>query len=152
MIKPEKAETIKKYMTSRFGEIEVDTDSIVCFTSAIIGFNNSRNYILIPHAENSPFTWLQSLDEQDVIFVVIQVFDFFSEYAPDIDDGDLNDIGITSRDELVLAVLVTIPENYKEMTANLVAPIIINKSNRLAKQVVIKNFDAYSTKEHIIRS
>lgn len=151
MIKPEKT-AIKKYETSRFGEIEVIAENIICFTGNIIGFDNSKNFMLIPHAEDSPFTWLQSLDEPEVAFVLIQVFDFFPDYAPDVDDNDLSEVGITSAEELILATLVSIPENYKEMTANLVAPIIINKSNRLAKQVVIKNFDKYNTKERIIRT
>lgn len=144
----QKATSIK---TDKFGEVEVDPSRMLHFKAPIIGFDRSIKYALLPHSEESPFTWLQSMDEPGVSFIIIQAFDFFPEYAPDIDDADLEDIDVRSSEDIIITLLVTIPEDYKQMTANLVAPVIINKANLQAKQVIIKNFEKYDTKERIIK-
>ena len=44
---------------------------------------------------------------------------------------------------------MTIPENYAEMTANLIAPLIINKKKAIAKQFVLTNMD-YDTRHYLL--
>lgn len=151
MIDSKKTNSTINIKTTKFGDVDVSEDSLIEFISPVIGFDGSLKYALLPHSEDSPFTWLQSVDEPDVSFIIIQAFDFFPEYAPDVDDADLAEIDVKSREDFIIVLLVTIPENFKEMTANLVAPVIINKSNRKARQVIIRNFDKYSTKEKILK-
>lgn len=151
MINSEQQEPVMKINTAKFGVMEIEKKDVISFESPIIGFNNSSNYALLPHAENSPFIWLQSLDEPEVAFVLIEAFNFFPDYAPDIDDRDLGELEVDSVEDLVLTLLVSIPKDYKKMTANLVAPIVINNKNRFAKQVIIKNSEKYNTKERIIK-
>lgn len=151
MINSGRQEPVVEINTAKFGTLKIEKKDVINFVSPVIGFDDSGKYALLPHAEDSPFMWLQSLDESEVAFVLIAAFNFFLDYAPDIDDRDLGELEVDSVEDLVLTLLVSIPKDYKKMTANLVAPIVINHKNRLAKQVIIKNSEKYSTKERIIK-
>jgi flagellar assembly factor FliW len=52
-------------------------------------------------------------------------------------------------ESVVVRVIVTIPKVHTEMTANLVAPIVINQKKSLAKQVVLTNAE-YDTKHPLM--
>ena len=124
--------------TSRFGTIEVDPDKVITLTSPFLGFSESIRFILRPHAEDSPFMWLQSLDNPELAFVVISPTLLPEKYSPKITKQTTNELDIQSEQELDMLVLLTIPAgNPQEMTANLLGPLVINTTKRLAKQIVL---------------
>jgi flagellar assembly factor FliW len=124
--------------TKPFGEIEVDERQKISFPYGILGFENLRSFVLLD-ATQPPFYWLQSLEEPEVAFVLIDPTFFRPDYSPDLNPEDLEEIEITSlEDELVLAI-VTIPENQELMTANLQGPIIVNKQSKLGRQCITAN-------------
>lgn len=144
-----------QFTTTRFGVVEVDEDKAIHFVDDIPGFPGARRFVLIPHKEDSPLAWLQSMDMPDVAFVVIEPWIYFKEYNPVIEEWQLARLeskGATENDEedslLVLSIL-TIPGNPKEITANLKAPVIINLRNNLAIQVIL-TYDDYTTKHLLV--
>lgn len=142
---------MEKAKSARFGEINYDPNKIIRFADGLIGFSGLNNFVLLPHKEDSPFSWLHSIDDPDVAFVVLAAHEFFPDYAPDIPDGEIADLEIEKTDDVILLSLVSIPEKVEEMTANLMAPIMINKKTLQAKQVIITNSEKYGVKEKIIR-
>jgi len=127
-----------KVETSRFGTIEVDPNKIITLSSPFLGFSESIHFILRPHAQDSPFMWLQSLDNPELAFVVISPTLLQEEYNPTIPRQTTNELDIQSVQELDMLLLLTIPSgNPQEMTANLLGPLIINTTKRLAKQIVL---------------
>ena len=56
--------------TVRFGEVEVEENRVIHFVEPILGFEKSLRYVILDHAEDSPFKWLQSADEPELAFVV----------------------------------------------------------------------------------
>jgi flagellar assembly factor FliW len=66
-----------------------------------------------------------------------------------LSDSEQTQLGIESMESVVVRVIVTIPKVHTEMTANLVAPIVINKKKGLAKQVVLTNAE-YDTKHSLM--
>lgn len=124
--------------TSRFGAIEVDPNKIITLTSPFLGFSESIRFILKPHAQDSPFMWLQSLDNPELAFVVISPTLLPKKYNPTIPRQTTNELDIQSNQELDMLVLLTIPAgNPLKITANLLGPLIINTTKRLAKQIVL---------------
>ncbi len=124
--------------TSRFGDIEIDEDKIITMTSPILGFPDDRQFILIPHAPDSPFWWLQAVHRPPLAFAVLQAARLNASYEPEI--GRLiRDELCLSKDELPeVLVILTVPKGCPEaMTANLLGPIVINTTKRLARQVVL---------------
>lgn len=131
----------KKMLTvssSRFGEIKADPDKIINMTSPFLGFPDSKRFILIPHGEDTPFMWLQSLDDPQLAFVVIPALTLVPEYHPALPAQTRQELKAGAEDELNILLLLTIPHsNPQKMTANLLGPLMINPEQRLAKQIIL---------------
>jgi len=140
---------MRKVSTVRFGEIEVDESKVVHFSQGIPAFEEEHEFLIIPYDETSPYVFLQSLATPDLAFLMTMPFLFFQDYEFEIDDDSLARLGIKSQEELLIYVLLTLPGGkVQEMTANLMAPIIINTTNMQARQVVLDK-SRYNTKHRL---
>ena len=129
--------TLLKVQTSRFGEIEVQADKIITMTTPFLGFPDSKRFIIKPHGEQSPFMWFQSLDDQELAFVMIPSASLIPQYAPEIPASTKEDLQTKSKKPELLLIL-TIPEGKPmEMTANLLGPVVLNAEKRLACQILL---------------
>ena len=158
MVKLAERTSTKKiqFTTTRFGEVEIDEANVIRFVEEIPGFPETERFVLIPHKEDSPFAWLQSVDAPDVAFVVTDPWLFFEDYRPTVNEVDLEKLEVAGKEEdssneawTMLAIL-TIPNDPKKMTANLKAPVIINTRNNMAKQVILSN-EEYTTKHFLLK-
>lgn len=125
--------------TSRFGEIEVEESSIIKMAKGPIGFEGFTNFALVEHRPDTEFRWLQCIDEPSLAFVVVDPSSFFDEYEVDICDADAEKLGLSCEDEASVLVIVTIPSNGAEITANLAAPVIINNRDMIGLQVILQD-------------
>ncbi len=127
-----------KVATSRFGDVEVDRQCVITMINPFLGFPESRRFYLQKHGDNSPFMWLQSLDNPDLAFVVIQPAIINPQYKPDITPHVRTELGITTERELDIMLILTIPQKDPQaMTANLLGPLVINVEKRLGRQVLL---------------
>jgi flagellar assembly factor FliW len=124
--------------TKAYGEIEVDDRQKITFPDGILGFEDLKEYALFD-ASQPPFYWLQSLDHKEIAFVLIEPIVFRPDYSPDVDPEELAEIGITSKEDMLVFAIVTIPEDSRKMTANLQGPVIVNMKTRVARQSVSPN-------------
>ena len=140
-----------KYDTARFGSLEIQDHDILVFPDALYGFDHEKEFALLPLDPNieSPMEWLQSLRTRELAFIVTDPFLFVPEYKMALSDSEQTQLEIESMESVVVRVIVTIPKVYSEMTANLVAPIVINQGKGLAKQVVLTNAE-YDTKHSLM--
>ena len=136
-----------KYETARFGSLEIQDQDILVFPDALYGFDQEKEFALLPldPTIESPMEWLQSLTSRELAFIVTDPFLFVPEYKMILSDSEQTQLEIESMESVVVRVIVTIPKVHTEMTANLVAPIVINQEKSLAKQVVLTNAE-YDTK------
>ena len=78
-------------------------------------------------------------------------FVFFPDYEFQLEDEVAKKLGIKTAEDVLIYVLITIPGGeIKNMTANLVAPIVISKRTFLAKQVVLEK-SKYTTKHRLFK-
>jgi len=125
-----------KFESTRFGVIDVAEDEVVYFRHGIPGFEDCRRFTLIATDGSSPFRFLQSLDDPDLTFIVTEPLWFRPDYRVQVREEDLKKIGAGSAGDVAVYVVVTVPRNPEEMTANLLAPILINTRTREAMQHV----------------
>ena len=137
-----------KIITARYGEIDVDPARIISVNEGVIGFPNFRRYIFLPFLEGSPFELFQAVDQPDLAFVVLNPFAFKADYQFDLGDQDILDLQVVNKEDIQIRAIVTIPADPREMTANLQAPLIINESRLLAKQIILHDSE-YTTKHMI---
>jgi len=137
-----------KVDTKAFGLIEVDEKQKVKIPLGLFGFEDFTEYVLLD-AEHEPFFWLQSIDEKEIAFVIINPFLFRKDYEANVTNEELAEIGIKSAENALIFVIVTIPQDGGNMTANLQGPIIINKESMTAMQAILSD-QKWKTKHDII--
>ena len=125
-----------KVATKAYGSIEIDERQKIIFPQGLFGFEHLKDYLLLD-AERQPFYWLQSMDDEQVAFILVNPFLFRPDYEVNINNEELADIGIHSPEKALIFTIVTIPSDENPMTANLQGPIIINRDNRTGKQAVL---------------
>ena len=137
-----------KVSTKAYGSIDVNERQRITFPSGLLGFESFKEYVLLD-AERQPFYWLQSLDVEQVAFVLINPFLFRPDYEMNIDNEELLPIGITDPGKALIFSIVTIPAGGDPMTANLQGPLVINRDNRLGLQAVLTD-SRWKTKHDIL--
>lgn len=119
--------------TTRFGTFDVPADSLIIIPSGLIGFPDMKRYVMLDH--KYPFSWLQSVDDPNLAFVVVDGSEFGDNYSQ-IKPPDDKDLALLDDDEYALLVIVTIRKEHSMTTANLKAPIIVNLRNRQGVQTI----------------
>lgn len=126
--------------TTRFGQIEVEAADIVSFPSGVLGFPETKRYVLIEHQPDSPYRWMQSADEAHLAFLVTDPGNFVPDYAPEMPAKDAEALKLNEDTPRLVYTIVTIPSgNPREMTLNLAGPVVINAADRIGRQIVLED-------------
>src|SRR5690606_37275103 len=96
--------------TARFGEIAVEENRVIDFIEPILGFEGSRRFIILDHAEDSPFKWLQSADEPELAFVVTNPKLFGIEYEFALSEDLATQLDIQEAEDALVLTIVNIPQ------------------------------------------
>jgi flagellar assembly factor FliW len=137
-----------KIATKAYGLIDVDERQKIIFPQGLFGFEKLKDYLLLD-AERQPFYWLQSMDAEEVAFVLVNPFLFRPDYEVNVSNEEVDGIGIRSPEKALIFSIVTIPQDGSPMTANLQGPLIINRDTRMGKQAILTD-DRWKTKHDIM--
>jgi flagellar assembly factor FliW len=138
-----------KVQTLNFGELEVTESSIYFFSEGIPGFERAQTYALLELEEYSPFAHLQSTDNPDLVFILVNPFEFFPSYEFDLSDVIIDELKIKKEeDEIIIRSIVNNREGLVESTTNLIAPIVLNAKQRVGKQIILTQGE-YTTKHRL---
>lgn len=137
--------------TKRFGEMEFSEDSVVKVRGGLIGLAGHENFIIIRYQDDSPFYWLQCVDEPELALVMINPLLFKADYDPPIPLSVSQELDVRAPGELSIFVIVTIPAGSpQDMTANLLGPLVVNPRSRRARQLVLDD-RVYSHRFRVIQ-
>lgn len=137
--------------TKYLGDIEINEDKIITFDEGIMGFPELKKYILMEtDIEESPFFWLQSIENVDIKFPIIDVSKFIGDYYPLVDNAEIDKLGKAEDEELAVYNIAVIPKNIEELRVNLKAPVVINLNNLKAKQI-ISNDERHPVKYYLYK-
>lgn len=130
--------------TEHLGTIEYSETDIITFAHGIPGFEEEKQFILIPADDiEFPFSYLQSIRSNDLAFIVTDPFLFVENYDFELSKLDSEALGIKDEEDLsnisVLSI-VSIPENVDQTTINIMAPIVINHDSKVGRQVLLNEF------------
>lgn len=107
------------------------------FSGGLPGFPDHERFSLEPWGpEGTPFVTLRSLDG-DLRFVAVDPEEFFPDYDVEIDGQTAASLELTSPEDALVLVIVTVPDDPREATANVLAPLVVNRSSRQAAQVIL---------------
>jgi flagellar assembly factor FliW len=100
------------------------------------GFPAHRQFVLVRLNDDGLLYAFTSIDDPELRFLVAPPEPFFPDYAPEIDDEVFAALNTKDSDRLLVMVVITAGVN--ETTANLLAPIIVDRDSRRAMQVVLQ--------------
>jgi len=123
--------------TSRFGEVTVEDSAVISFPEGVLGFPDSRSFVIFDGPEGTPFKWLQAADDPALAFVICDPFLFKKDYHPQIPEAELAILKVDKTEDLVVCAILSIPTDPWQMTANLLGPLIFNASRKIGRQVVL---------------
>ncbi len=129
---PRSALTRRGAMTDQNGELP-----IIEFVAPMPGFPEYRRFVLTQVDDGDLLFALRALDEPGLRFLVVAPAPFFPDYAPEIDDETLALLQVSEPDRLLVLLVVSVPESAAEATANLLAPVVVDRQTRRAAQVVL---------------
>ena len=137
-------------ITKARGKIEISEDRLITIPAGLFGFEQYTKYALVD-SDYEPFIWLQSCEDPNLAFLIIDPFLVCSDYETDIDDAALKKIGITKPEDIIIMTIVTVPHDGSTITANFQGPLVINKQNHQCMQAILSD-NRWSTKVDIVQA
>jgi flagellar assembly factor FliW len=142
-------------LTKYFGTIDYDDENVIRFPSGLPSFEEESRFLVIAPADRAPLVFLQSMRQPGLCFLTLPILVIDPHYHLEMTAQDLESIELdTGRQPAIredvecLAVLVA-PEDGPP-SANLLAPIVINRRTRLGTQAV--RLDSVYSHQHQLAS
>jgi flagellar assembly factor FliW len=122
----------------RFGSCTYNEADIFVFPWGLPGFDELRSFIVIQLPTQDQIFWLQSLEDLNTALPLGDPFTFFPDYDPKIPNFARLSLDLQAPEDFtILAVMVGTDGGGTFM--NLMAPIIVNIKNRIARQVPLES-------------
>jgi flagellar assembly factor FliW len=128
----------------------VPEDIVISFPSGLIGFPHLRSFRLFEPTGSYPLKFLQSVEESEISFTCIDVAAIKMDYEFPLNEEEAKSLALEKPEDALVLALVVIPEDPRQMTANLAGPLVINAHSKQGRQVVL-NTEKYSLKYPIIK-
>jgi flagellar assembly factor FliW len=123
---------------SRFGAVEHDWHMQLFIPAGLLGFPEVKEYLIVDPTPELPVKWLQARDELHLAFAITDPFLLLPDYQVELSPLDLTDVGAHTTTALFLVAIVTLPRAATAYpTVNLQGPVLINRTNGWAKQLVL---------------
>ncbi|NLM50905.1 MAG: flagellar assembly protein FliW [Clostridiaceae bacterium] len=118
--------------------LQENINSEIFFRDGLFGLEDYKRYRILNIRDDIPFKYLQSVEDENIALTVVDPYILMKDYTVPIYEDVEKELDIKSDEDVYVMVVAVIPKDIKEMTANFVAPILINVKNRLGKQIIIE--------------
>ena len=99
------------------------------------GFPAHREFVLVRLNDDGLLYAFTSIQDPELRFLVAPPEPFFPDYAPEIENEVFSALNTRDADRLLLLTVIT--AGVEETTANLLAPIVVDRDSMRAMQVVL---------------
>ena len=140
--------------TRYFGQVDIEDSKIIHFENGLFGFEEYTDYTILYDSESEErpfFSWLQSTTEKGLAFPVVNPQNVMPEYDPVVEDALLEPLGEFDENDMVVLLLATVPEDVKQTSVNMKAPLVIHAGSRKGMQIIAENSD-YKIKHYLIEA
>lgn len=127
-----------KLQTKYFGEIEYDADDILNFPNGLYGFDDEREFLLIPfEGSEGSLLCLQSRKTSALAFILMDPFALQPDYTPVLQRAELSALSVKDSGDLCYYVMCVVKQPVSDSTVNLKCPVAINPNTRVCVQVIL---------------
>ena len=131
-------------LTRDFGLLDTDTSAELHFPLGLPGFASEKSFVVIEQTASAPLVFLQSTTTSSLCFLAIPVLQIDPDYQIGMSLEDLRAIGCIETENAcqpvlgseVLCLTILSAHDDGTLTANLLAPIVVNLQTRLSVQAV----------------
>jgi flagellar assembly factor FliW len=106
------------------------------FVAGMPGLEEYRDWTLIP-IEDCPLYWLQCEAEPALALPLADAPAVLPDYAFELSTADVYALDLRAAEEALVLVVLTVPADGGAITANLLAPVVVNVRTWAAKQVIL---------------
>lgn len=138
-----------KINTKYFGEMDCAEEDVLSFPEGLPGFETYQRYLLIRlDNDDDTLLCLQSLEEEQLAFIVVNPFSVVPDYQPRLTDSELALLDCGPDAALAFYSIAVLKDSFRDTTFNLKCPLAVNPLNHLAIQAVMED-DRYSMRHPI---
>ena len=125
--------------TRDFGELEMDDSAIITFTRPIYGFDTLSKYVILTDEEiGNSIVWLQSIENENVCFILMNIVDFGFTYDEEISDEIKELLKVENKEDVIFLTMANIRDSLQDATVNLKSPVLLNTETKLACQEILE--------------
>ncbi len=132
---------MSEILTTHFGPLDYDDSAVLNFPAGLPGFENQTRFVLVEQPPVAPIVFLQSMTTPNLCFLAAPVNFIDAQYELSITRDDLQVLGMEGKGPfqpgagVLCLVILTAPENGP-LSANLLAPVVVDVRTRRAVQAV----------------
>ena len=137
---------------------ETIVDLILChkkqihFPQGLGGFEEAKDFFLVINSGEMPLIWMESLTIQNLAFLTVDPYLFYPDYEPEFPKNLREEIQLDDEDVLLVLAIANVKKAKKQgVTLDLIAPLTINWTKGIGKQIIILNSKEYSFNAHVLR-
>lgn len=132
--------------TKFFETININKGDIISFPDAIPGFDELNEFVIISIEDNEKIKCLQSTQDVNTCLLIITPWEYFNDYSIKLSEEEICELNLESEDQAMVYNIITIRDD--KITANLVAPLVINVIKGIGKQIILPNTN-YKVRQEI---
>lgn len=124
-----------------YGIVEYVPEDLVEFSDGIFGFQKLTRFLLLrigESEEDDSMLLMVSVEDPNVIFVLINPFSLCPDYSPVLTPEELVCLNASDSGELSYYVICVVKNDYLENTVNLKCPLVINPQTRKGIQIILQ--------------
>ncbi|MCI8584803.1 MAG: flagellar assembly protein FliW [Lachnospiraceae bacterium] len=132
-----------------YGTVEYEEENLITFTDGLFGFPALKRYLFLTLDESDDSMLLmQSVDDPNVGFALINPYILCPDYSPKLTPEELSCLSVTDEGDLSYYSICVVHSDYLENTVNLKCPLVINPDTREGIQVILEN-SAYGYRQKL---
>ena len=125
----------------QFGRIEYDEKSVVRMPSGLIGMEYLNRFLVLAFEEYQPLKFMLSLENPAFLFNLVNPHLVVADYRLNLGEEDRHELGLREEGGVLVYAILTLSEDPRRATVNLLSPIVLNLETMRAKQVVLIGSD-----------
>ncbi len=124
-------------VTSNYGTVNFRDQDVISFAGGMPGFEHLDRFILIDTAGCEPLRFLQSIEQTEISFPLIDPLVLEPDYRVELTAEQKSSLELEDDSDLLIWCVVTVSEDALQATMNLLAPVVVNSKNSKAAQIVL---------------
>ena len=129
--------------------MSLDDGVLIDFPEGLLGFPALTQYRLLEPPDGYPLKFLQSVEQEDISFVVLDIAPLKPDYTVPLSAVEAEALAIEKPEDAMVLTLVVVPKDLRQMTTNLAGPLVINARTKVGRQIALMG-DQYPLRHPIL--